>query len=1551
MRPDSTDRHSAPEPTPGISPGISRLLRRGRRALSNPRFVLLLGVSILAIAILVAGEFVVRDEQASAVRNAERHAQILGRALGDQLAADIAVADNLLQLIAAETQKGGMGIAALRLAHAAATEADKWSRFFLFDESGQRLEGNGPIVIAPEVVTTHRAAHARGENQLHISPARAQPDGSGWALHLSRQVMDREGRPAGMVVAALDMAPYQRAYGGMQLGRSGVLQLLHQNFTVLARFSEGGITAGQRWGGNDRARVLPQVRDGCRTGRMISLADGEERISSFCAVAGYPLSASVSTGWNDALADAQTTVLRYRVASLLLLLLLGGGTWVMLTLMQRQWAVRRALRDSEARFSALTLLGSDWYWESDAEYRLTRVSTGLDRMAGRGENEYLGKVRWELPFVTPADGDWAAHKLAIARGQLFRNLVLRYVTPEGIASYGSISGEPVFDAQGKLAGYRGTGNNVTAEVRLRQRLQMQHEVARVLAREQDVGQALHAVIEIICRAMDWAWGAHRCLDPETLELSCHESWLAPGMRAGSFVAATQEPRPRREQTGIISVAIQRGQLLWVHDINQLSLRRSQSARAAGLHAAMVMPILQSRGTAHALEFFSTRDEQPDDAFRASFETLARDLGQYLDRHAAESAAAQLEKERRHLLDMQQLQLDRMPIPSLLQDRNFLIIYANPAAERIFGYSATELQGKDTVVFLIPETERARVWERRSQLRAGERTVSGTNGGITRDGRQILCEWSSTSLFDEAGVFSGVLVVALDVTERMRMISALKDSEARYRQIFESTPLPMWVADLPMPKILAVNDAATQMYGYTREEFLAMTTLDLQPAEDRERVKTEILERDPTKTMCFQRRHLTRDGRTLFTEATAQPFQFNGRPARLVVVNDVSERQRMQRALMDSEARFRAIFEQASVPIGVRDLSPAPRWLRVNHRLCAMLGYSEAELLGLTSLDITPEEDLEEVGRYNVQLQSGALRSYNRQRRYRHKDGRIIWVDLSVAVVTDTEGVPQYLVCAMNDITDALQSRRLLTESEARYRQIFALSPLPMFLRCEETFKFMDVNDAFIEKYGYTRTEILTQTADILQAPADRAEYLATASSRNAMVIEHVRRRHMRRSGEIFPVEVFSYPLQMDGRMTRLALIRDMTDQFQAERLLRESEQRVALALSGSGGALFDWNVATGEVYLSERWNEMLGGPLQETHATFGAMEALVHPEDAPGQKTAIAQLLKSGGTPHQAEFRVRNHAGDWIWIECRGSVVEHDAERRASRVLGTNVDITPRKQIEVALQQRERELRASAAEIRKLNAELEARVEQRTHALSVLNQELESFSYSVSHDLRAPLRTIDGFSQILLQEHATVLNDAGKGYLERVRAGSQRMSQLIDDLLELSRLSRRSVQVVRCDLTALATEIAAELRTAEPGRQVQVEIAPGMTVHADQALLRIALDNLLRNAWKFTSRKPEARIEIGQEETGEGLRYFVRDNGAGFDMAYAGKLFGAFQRLHTVAEFPGTGIGLALVQRVFRRHGGQVWADAKPDCGATFFFVLPQLQQAADSASASMAET
>jgi light-regulated signal transduction histidine kinase (bacteriophytochrome) len=225
--------------------------------------------------------------------------------------------------------------------------------------------------------------------------------------------------------------------------------------------------------------------------------------------------------------------------------------------------------------------------------------------------------------------------------------------------------------------------------------------------------------------------------------------------------------------------------------------------------------------------------------------------------------------------------------------------------------------------------------------------------------------------------------------------------------------------------------------------------------------------------------------------------------------------------------------------------------------------------------------------------------------------------------------------------------------------------------------------------------------------------------------------------------------------------------------------------------------------------------------------------------------------------------------------------------------------------------------------------------LAAANRELESFSYSVSHDLRAPLRTIDGFSQILLDEYASKLDATGRSYLDRVRAGSQRMAKLIDDLLELARVTRRDPQIRACDLTALALDITAELATADPGREISIKVAPGMVVAADAGLLRIALDNLLRNAWKFTSLKSGAVIEMDCVEAADGRTYFVRDNGVGFDMAYVNKLFGAFQRLHSESEFQGTGIGLALVQRVIRRHGGQVWAEAETDLGATFYFTLP----------------
>ncbi len=263
------------------------------------------------------------------------------------------------------------------------------------------------------------------------------------------------------------------------------------------------------------------------------------------------------------------------------------------------------------------------------------------------------------------------------------------------------------------------------------------------------------------------------------------------------------------------------------------------------------------------------------------------------------------------------------------------------------------------------------------------------------------------------------------------------------------------------------------------------------------------------------------------------------------------------------------------------------------------------------------------------------------------------------------------------------------------------------------------------------------------------------------------------------------------------------------------------------------------------------------------------------------------------------------------------------------------------IEEQKQELQQHAVRLEQRVAERTREIEHRNEALRrnaaellAANNELDAFAYSVSHDLRAPLRSIDGFSQVLLEDYATQLGDAGRDSLQRVRAASQRMATLIDDLLKLARVTRAEMRTERVDLSGMAREIVFDIQRTTPDRRVEFAIAPGLEARGDSRLLRVVLDNLLRNSWKYTGKQPQPRVEFSAVvENGDHV-FVIKDNGAGFDMTYADKLFGVFQRLHSAAEFEGTGVGLATVHRIITRHGGRIWADGAVDKGATFYFTL-----------------
>jgi PAS domain S-box-containing protein len=606
-----------------------------------------------------------------------------------------------------------------------------------------------------------------------------------------------------------------------------------------------------------------------------------------------------------------------------------------------------------------------------------------------------------------------------------------------------------------------------------------------------------------------------------------------------------------------------------------------------------------------------------------------------------------------------------------------------------------------------------------------------------------------------------------------------------------------------------------------------------------------------------------------------------------------------------------LFRNSPAAIGLVRLRDGVM-LDINEAYERLFGWRREEVVGRSTEELRIWVDAEERERFRA-LIAGQGRVTDFLSRARRRNGEMFDSQLSSEVIE--ESGERILLVIVVDVTERRRAEAALRQSEQRYRTLTA-SMLEGILILQDG-RFAYANPGALELVGHTLEELLGREFAPFIHPEDR---------------ELVRERHRRRAagealearydirilphtGEPRWVQIASEKVDWEGRPAVLTLISDISERKRAEAALRSSEQRFKALVELSS----DWYWVTDtEHRFTFRDGEILrrmGIPPQEDYGLRRWEMGFLNMDEAAWAEHRAALARREEFRDLLLERRSPDGRVHWATISGRPLF---NASGAFVGYHGTGRDIT----LQVMAEQR----------LKRFNVELETKVAERTEALDAANRELEAFSYSVSHDLRAPLRAIDGFARLLEERHAAALAAEARGYVRRVREGAQRMNRLIEDLLALSRLGRAELRLREVDLSELAQAVAAELAAAAPERAVEWRIAPGLSARADPGLMRAALANLLGNAWKYTGRAERAVIELGRTPGGE---LFVRDNGVGFDSQHAPGLFEPFRRLHAPEEFEGSGIGLAIVRRVIERHHGRVRAESAPGAGATFYFTLP----------------
>lgn len=1147
---------------------------------------------------------------------------------------------------------------------------------------------------------------------------------------------------------------------------------------------------------------------------------------------------------------------------------------------------------------------------------ITSWNIGAERIYGYAAAEIVGK---HITTLAPAELHAEINDFldVVRKGGAVANHETQRIRKDGTRINVALTLSPIRDAVGNISGISTIARDITERKRAEEALFAAQQIFRTLVENSP---------DIITR----------------YDRDCRRTYVNP-----TYLKVAQIP----EQELLGTAPVQRSPLPGssANALQDLLRRVLDTGTAEAID--VVWPMADNINHWYNISAFPEFDREGS---VVSTMTISRDITQ---RKRAEELLRQSESRYRSLIQNIQAAV-------VVHGADTRILVSNALAQEILGLSEDQMTGRtafdpswhffceDGAAAAIEEYPVNRVLSSRQPVR---NLVLGLHRADHVDDVWVLV--NGDPVLGEDGQIIEIIVTFIDITGRKRMEAALRDSEERFRGMFQNHHAVMLLIEPETGKILDANRAAADYYGYPVETLTGMTIQDINMMRPEEvALEREKAAREKRNYFVFPHRLANGEIRTV--EVHSSPIMVHGKSILFSVTHDITARRQAEENLKRVNERFSLAARAAE--FGVWDWDVQNNALVWDDRMYALYGIRREDFTGAYDAwlqGVHPDDR----ARSNEEIQRALRgeREFDTEFRVLWPDGSVHFIRAYSLVVRDDKGTPLRMTGVNFDTTERKRAEETLRREQALLNRIMVTSPVGIAV-VDKAGQITFANPQAERILGLGKEEITQRSYN---AP----EWRTTAIDGGPFSDEEQPfSRVMAARQPVFDVQhAIEWP---DGRRVMLSIngapLFDAEGDIEAvafaiEDITERKRVEDALVFVAQRG----WQIS-GENFF-DALAQFLGERLDMDYVLIDRID------ENPDMAETVALYAKGAITPNMRyalkgtpcenvmgkSLCVYSHGIQQLFPEdtlLPGMGAESyigiplwDSTGRpigliavmGSKPLADGAQVTQLLQLVATRAAAELERKKAEDEIRKLNQELEHRVADRTSQLEAANKELEAFSYSVSHDLRTPLRAIDGFSHILQEDYADKLDDEGRRVINVVRDSAARMGHLIDDILQFSRTGRLELNSVEIDMASLAREVLEELKPVFAGGKLQVEIGNIPSATGDRAMLRQVFVNLLSNALKFSRHGDAAKVQVGGSvENGETI-YFVRDNGVGFDMQYASKLFGVFQRLHSEEEFEGTGIGLAIVKRIVTRHGGRVWAEAQLNKGATFFFALPIRQK------------